>query len=766
MSFFKNTRSQSVPPNRRSQSFSIPNPKRNADDLASTDGDSKNIKGESFHGQTEHEREGHIGEHETIDDLNETIVNLKSSLMTHATSNAETMEHFNTLQKAHDKLYAEHMHLQEQMDDAVELLKYLKEEKSTNEAKIDNLQNDLLRYKKMNEGSVVSMTIENLTKEKMELETSLENVKRIKEEAVLRAATLQSERNDFEEKAKSLEKFKEAYELQTRQTLMSGEKMATLEKEKEELTEKVAELEGNVRRLMEENKDAGHNNEEIERLNAKVGALEGDLAASNDRVALREREIKRMKSEMENLEEELATKEVQATEQESEITRLENKVDDLEEDLTSSNELVKSQEMEITRLKNELYDLEGELNASNDRVVVQEREIRRLKNEVDDLEEELAAKNNQLSNIDEELIREKEEMQSHLDNLQQQLIQYQEDAEYDNYHHSQEQHPSQSSMENPSQSQQRYEELQEENEELQYQIQQLEAQLQNERVKNDQEAEIHAQLEKEMQDRLTQRLAAHLQESEVAIEARIREELEEEYKHIIKQQQHQSKSKSFSANDAKGSQGVDSASTAFQRELEDQLRKQLQQVKEERERWQAEQEEFQNRVLLSKQQLDKIREGYRTKYDKEKRRANDLDKANKEFQAVIDALQQELHSTKEELDELHMHQSEQKLLLEGMPHQRSNRDWEKERKNFLEREKEYQAEVEELQIEVNELQGIDEECQRLEEEKADLVKKCKEIWDEHQSTLQGLYLLILLFPRQQISHRCLIVFRLSSQFST
>jgi hypothetical protein len=46
--------------------------------------------------------------------------------MTHATSNAETLEHFNTLQKAHDALYREHVTLQEQMDDAVELLKYLK----------------------------------------------------------------------------------------------------------------------------------------------------------------------------------------------------------------------------------------------------------------------------------------------------------------------------------------------------------------------------------------------------------------------------------------------------------------------------------------------------------------------------------------------------------------------------------------------------------------------------------------------------------------
>ena len=48
--------------------------------------------------------------------------------------------------------------------------------------------------------------------------------------------------------------------------------------------------------------------------------------------------------------------------------------------------------------------------------------------------------------------------------------------------------------------------------------------------------------------------------------------------------------------------------------------------------------DFQNRVLLSKQQLDKIREGYRAKYDKEKRRANDLQKASEEYQVVIEAL--------------------------------------------------------------------------------------------------------------------------------
>ena len=74
----------------------------------------------------------------TIQDLHETISHLKKSLLTHATSSAETMEHFQTLQVAHDTLYGEHIHLQEQMDDAVELLKYLKPKNPRTKHKLSN----------------------------------------------------------------------------------------------------------------------------------------------------------------------------------------------------------------------------------------------------------------------------------------------------------------------------------------------------------------------------------------------------------------------------------------------------------------------------------------------------------------------------------------------------------------------------------------------------------------------------------------------------
>ena len=108
------------PPNsRRSQSFSVPNPPRSDRDTVAFQSSSREVKGESYHGRTQHEKthaddnktHTDTASHSTMDDLNETIIHLKSSLMTHATSNAKTLERFSALQKAHDALYAEHSRL-------------------------------------------------------------------------------------------------------------------------------------------------------------------------------------------------------------------------------------------------------------------------------------------------------------------------------------------------------------------------------------------------------------------------------------------------------------------------------------------------------------------------------------------------------------------------------------------------------------------------------------------------------------------------------
>ena len=68
--------------------------------------------------------------------------------------------------------------------------------------------------------------------------------------------------------------------------------------------------------------------------------------------------------------------------------------------------------------------------------------------------------------------------------------------------------------------------------------------------------------------------------------------------------------------------------------------------------------------------------------------------------------------------------------------QSSGLSWEQEREKFIGREKE-------LRDNLNELEAVGRknnlECQRLKEDKAALTKKCKEIFDEHQYTLQGLF---------------------------
>lgn len=126
-----------------------------------------------------HDFSGHIDKDdaETINDLKETITNLKLSLQSHAESKAETMEHFETLKKAHDALFEEHQALQEQMDDAVELLKFMKEDKVGNEEYIEELKAQVEELERRLEGSVVSATIEGLTKDKMELQNSLKQCK-------------------------------------------------------------------------------------------------------------------------------------------------------------------------------------------------------------------------------------------------------------------------------------------------------------------------------------------------------------------------------------------------------------------------------------------------------------------------------------------------------------------------------------------------------------------------------------------------------------
>jgi predicted RNase H-like nuclease (RuvC/YqgF family) len=115
---------------------------------------------------------------ESAEDLRQTISSLRHSIMAHAESSAESGERLSSLRAAHDSLLAEHLRLQEQMDDAVELLKYLKEEKGGHEDRISELSAEVESLRDAAEGDVVSMTISNLTREKMALESQLAEERR------------------------------------------------------------------------------------------------------------------------------------------------------------------------------------------------------------------------------------------------------------------------------------------------------------------------------------------------------------------------------------------------------------------------------------------------------------------------------------------------------------------------------------------------------------------------------------------------------------
>ena len=84
-------------------------------------------------------------------------------------------------------------------------------------------------------------------------------------------------------------------------------------------------------------------------------------------------------------------------------------------------------------------------------------------------------------------------------------------------------------------------------------------------------------------------IAKQLHDSKIQLETQIRAELEAEY----------------CANPQKGSNVT---------ELENQLRQQLQQVTDERKRWQFDQEEINKKLINSQVQFGKVRDGFKSAY--------------------------------------------------------------------------------------------------------------------------------------------------------
>lgn len=607
---------------------------------------------------------------ESISHLKETIQTLKLSLMSTTEANAAHLEQLSTIQLAHDKLYKEHVNLQEQMDDAVELLKYLKEEKVGNEEEIETLKCQLNELQEEREGDVVSMTIENLTKRNMELERLLgmerEKVKHIKTggggssagggggggttgvvvESLVGA--LEKEREELLEKVESLEKKGKEYEGQVRKH-----------------EEQWKEMEGKNRSLVEtlsnEKKEMQSQLNELRGENVKL------KSESDERRRLHEKALEELKSSIEKEKEDLQSRKM------------------LEQ---------KEQQQQLERQKGEIDSLKAELSTSVARIAALQRESKSnssVQEKVDNLEK-----------MNKKLINDKKEMQGLLDALEEGLRYYQEQEDpltgkITKKGETSQQQASQSSTECDEQQKNggfdpnREQQLTLEIENLNYQIQHLQLLLETQNNATSQKEEAHATLEKQFQSRLVKRLTTQMNQTnerfKIDLDAQLRKELgdeirkevEEEYEgkyHEFLEQQAglamgaeeqrkqtalPSKSHSFhhsvSSNAASSPMGVGGS---VQQDLEQQLRQQLQQVKEEREKWQLEQEQFQQKVLLSQTQLEKLREGYHQKVEKERKRSNELELRNEELGKKVDLFKSEL----DELKEQHEIQSATRVLLD------------------------------------------------------------------------------------------------------
>jgi hypothetical protein len=92
-------------------------------------------------------------------DLRQTIAGLRRSLMAHAKSSAKSKERLSRVFSEHNTLLQEHLALQEQMDNAVELLKYLKEEKCDYDGRISKLCAQVHKLRDAAKENIMSVTM-------------------------------------------------------------------------------------------------------------------------------------------------------------------------------------------------------------------------------------------------------------------------------------------------------------------------------------------------------------------------------------------------------------------------------------------------------------------------------------------------------------------------------------------------------------------------------------------------------------------------------
>ena len=211
---------------------------------------------------------------EDMGDLRETIAHLKESVMTHANSSAESMEQFANLQLAHDTLYGDYTRLQEQMDDAVELLKYLKEEKNNYEGKVADMNAELEILRKE------SKNIANLNATNSQLATKIETLEKSNKEARASLTKQQLEyettlSNFLKERGELLDKVKG---LEQASTSRENKKVEDLNSKLATSLEKIAQLqrERRILSLSQTNEASNTTNALMEKLNERIEHLERD----------------------------------------------------------------------------------------------------------------------------------------------------------------------------------------------------------------------------------------------------------------------------------------------------------------------------------------------------------------------------------------------------------------------------------------------------------------------------------------------------------
>jgi len=732
-------------------------------------------KSRSFHAPTELQRSrsgggsgsslGH-GDGQTVEELRDTVVSLKQSVMSHANSSAEAMEHFNALQKAHDTLYKEHVHLQEQMDDAVELLKYLKEEKGAYEARLEAARREAEQMRRLaadqGDGSgVVSMTIENLTKEKMDIEGRLRDEVRGREElgaanAGLAAKVAELTRTNAElekrsAKAGTIEKLEgecrklmeamegtkakyegeatkarllyEAREAELRtKTESDAQSIERLTAERDALLSSHATIKEQVTSLGAEMEKHRGRQDEVDALNSK-------LASALSKISQMQRE----KRESDKSSSELASLTSETSRLASANKELLTERDDMRLYVSKIEERLAAKDEALEEILAKGGEMQTEVDAMKDRLVKAEDERTAMEGERDRLRAELesaAAANDaardendddvaslegQIRELEDEREEMRDAMRENAEAMEEQLRMQKERL--------------QSAMEQEREEMER--ELASEKEALLSQIRVLKDQLESSADETrstgsgqQQRGDVHAQLEREMQERLAKRLAAQLRESKANMEQQIREELEARY----------------AAGDGRSVDGsVDGGGSQAGSVAAARLREQLLQVKEERERWQREQEEFTEKIIQSQKQFEMVREGFKKKIEKEKAKSRDLEGTCKEHLVVIDRLSEEYQSAMVQIEEL----QDQLESADGPSDGHyTQEEWDAQLADASAREEEYESRIGDMQVEIEDLQNgqaaYESDRKKWEAEAAALQVKFEDKHDEFVKAMDDL----------------------------